>query len=185
MGDYVSVIVYIICAIALLNLLFAIAKDDWVRSRLIRWAVLNNKVEALRLLVGCEDAYAIMSALRGSDSGNLELKWIFSARIRYLVGMSSRAWSPYFRRERTVKLGDVLKALDKVSNIDYHYLNHVEYAIMSLKMWGLIDKDEYELLYNLATILNEVAEGSMERKAAEKNIRNLTNKFRNMVVGGD
>ena len=68
MGDYVSVIVYIICAIALLNLLFAIAKDDWVRSRLIRWAVLNNKVEALRLLVGCEDAYAIMSALRGPDS---------------------------------------------------------------------------------------------------------------------
>jgi len=45
-----------------------------IKSKIARWAVLRNKVEALRILVNDSGTYLIMSALRGPDTENENLQ---------------------------------------------------------------------------------------------------------------
>jgi len=152
-----------------------------LKSKIARWAVLRNKMEALRILVNQSDIYVIMSALRGPDTENEYLKWVFTARIRHLAGMDCESVGSNCRDEKVVSFKDVIEALKSVNADDRHYLNHVKMALMEFKYKGLIDRDEFLLLYELADILEKVAVGYYSRDGATTLIMNIAKKYRHLL----
>jgi len=125
-----------------------------IKSKIARWAVLRNKVEALRILVNDSGTYLIMSALRGPDTENENLKYIFTARIRCLAGMDCNGSSAYCRSKREISLGIVMEALKSVNTND--------------------------VLCELADIMEKVAEGYFTRETAETLIKSLVKRFKHM-----
>ena len=154
-----------------------------IKSKIARWAVLRNKVEALRILVNDSGTYLIMSALRGPDTENENLKYIFTARIRCLAGMDCNGSSAYCRSKREISLGIVMEALKSVNTNDVHYLRHVWSALGELKVLGVLDATEYRVLCELADIMEKVAEGYFTRETAETLIKSLVKRFKHMFEG--
>jgi len=102
----------------------------------------------LKKAVTDKDMYYIVSAVRGPDSQNDNLKYIFTARIRWLVGRNDEIASA-FRREKKVRLSTIVKAIEEVNEYDYHYLVHVGDALDEMVELGLISEREYGFLYKL------------------------------------
>jgi len=102
----------------------------------------------LRKVVTDEDTYLIVGAIRGPDSTNDSLKYIFTARIRWLAGINGEI--PFtLRGTSKVSLLDIALATEKVSECDQHYLAHVGHALDKMLKLGLISKREYDFLENL------------------------------------
>lgn len=102
----------------------------------------------LKKAVTDEEIYYIVSAVRGPDSENDNLKYIFTARIRWLLGKSEEIVSA-FRRVKEVPLSTIVKAIEEVKEYDYHYLVHVGEALDMLFKLGLISEREYHFLDKL------------------------------------
>ena len=151
-----------------------------LKSKIARWAVLRNRMEALKILVNESDIYNIMSALRGPDTQNYDLKYIFTARIRCLAGMDCESAGSYCREEKIVSLRDVIDALKSINADDEHYLGHVTEALIEFKHKGLIDRDEFLLLYELADIMKNVSIGYLTRETAETQVKRLAKRFKDM-----
>jgi len=154
-----------------------------IKSKVARWAVLRNKMEALRILVNDSEIYNIMAALRGPDTQNDDLKWIFTARLRYLVGMDCGGSGVRCRTKKEIRLWEVFEALKKVNEYDEHYLSHVELALFELMVKGLIDKEEYSLLRELADILQRAGVECITKHEAEDLIKKLAKKHRHLIKG--
>ena len=102
------------------------------------------------------DIYNIATALRGPDSWNSELKRIFTARIRALVGLKPNIdLSIEVRESSKIELDDIVYAILNVSRVDYHYLEHVKAALSSLSalLGSSADRRELEFLKELAYLL--------------------------------
>lgn len=151
-----------------------------LKSRIARWAVLRNKLEALKVLVNESDIYNIMSALRGPDTQNYDLKYIFTARIRHLAGMDCKRSDAHCRDKKVVSIRDVMEALKSINADDEHYLGHVTEALIEFKHKGLIDRDEFLLLYELADIMKKVSIGYFTRETAETLVKSLAKRFKGM-----
>jgi len=146
-------------------------------------AVLRNKMEALRILANEPDTYNIMASLRGPDTENDDLKWIFTARIRHLVGMDCERVGAICREEKIVSLRNVFEALKKVNANDEHYLRHASKALHELRAKGLIDRDEYSLLTELALILRDAGIEHITKDEAKDLIKKLAKKHRHLIEG--
>lgn len=130
----------------------------------------------LRKVVTDEDTYLIVGAVRGPDSTNDSLKYIFTARIRWLAGINGEI--PFtLRGTSRVSLSDIVYAIEEVSECDYHYLAHVGHALDKMLKLGLISKREYDFLeklrYGLVKLIDwrefEQIEGmNIIKKAIEK-----------------
>jgi len=152
-----------------------------LKSKIARWAVLRNKMEALKVLVNESDTYVIMSALRGPDTGNDDLKYIFTARIRHLAGMNCEGLGGSCRDVKEIRLKDVMEALKHIKEHDLHYLNHVYQALLELRYKGVIDDDEYVLLSELADILRKVANGYYSKDEAKQLILSLAENYKHLL----
>jgi len=108
--------------------------------------------------------YDVLAVLRGPDSENIPLKVLFTLRVRHIVFGDDCL---FCRKTKKINFADVLDALCTVTKYDYHYLAHVLSALDSLHSLRLIDKDEYEMLYDLADAYDEIAMAERyEEKAA-------------------
>ena len=128
---------------------------------------LQKKFEQFRELIAMHTFYDIASALRGPDTDNAGLKWIFSSRIRHLLGV--RAIAVTTRPRASIPLQWLEQALEKLTYRDSHYLFHVLSALSALHEVKAIDVREYWFLYYLADAYLTIAESlSSESKWIER-----------------
>ena len=111
-------------------------------------------------LLKIKGVYDLMTALRGpDDTSMINLKYLFTARIRAILGIEEPGVA---RREtREVEWQWVKSALEEAVNATQwscveHYLSHVQHALETL---AIVDKlrGEAEDLYKLATEIKYAA----------------------------
>lgn len=144
---------------------------------------LRNKLKVwiLRKVVNDQTLYDIVTAFRGCDSYNTVLKYLFTARIRYLAGMNPDDAFADVRVDKEIELWMLHRAVGSVSEADMHYLVHIMYAISALRWLKLIDEEEADMLNAIATILENVARGVKDRDTAENEIGELVKKYRGLI----
>ena len=144
---------------------------------------LRDKVKVLMLKKVLNDLtlYDVVSAIRGCDSGSRALKYLFTARIRYLAGLDPVNVEVDIRECRKVNLLMVYKALEEVSRTDIHCLDHIIVALDALRRLKLIDSEEAEMLEALATLLANVARGTIKRDTAREKIDELTKEYGKLI----
>jgi len=113
---------------------------------------LREKFEQFKALIAIPDFYNIAAAIRGPDTGNSSLKWIFTARIRYLIGVRNNGAA--IRTINKVHIEHVENAVLNLRKGDLHYLDHVQHALTALASLGAIDHEEHWFLYYLADALH-------------------------------
>ena len=120
----------------------------------------KEKIETLKQLLKDENIYNLVTALRGCDFYSPSLKRIFTARIRYLLGIEY----PHVAVRKTPKIKDsrLLRAILDVYEIKdcrmlYHYLGHVHSALDCLRQYNAIDRLEYEFLHDLRIFFETLA----------------------------
>ncbi len=126
---------------------------------------LEEAVKCLKTVAARWECYDVMTALRGPDLPHLNtLKWIFTGRIRALIGIKAggaeilRKDPVIDKRELDLALSEV-KVVCEYSHIPYttakeallHYLSHVQRALDGLDWLELISTGEYTFLYDLAS----------------------------------
>ena len=99
--------------------------------------------------------YDIATALRGPDSKHDSLKYIFTQRIRWLVGRSTEIIGD-FRVDGKIPLDVIVKAVLEVDETDRHFLDHVEYALDVLDELELIGIREFIFLGKLCYYLKKL-----------------------------
>jgi len=144
---------------------------------------LRNKLKVwmLRKVINDQTLYDIISAIRGCDSYNTVLKYLFTARIRCLAGMNIDDAFADVRVDKEIKLWMIYRAVESVSEADIHYLEHITYAINALRRLKLIDEKEADMLNAIATILIDVAKRAIDRDTARKKIEELTKKYKGLI----
>ena len=118
--------------------------------------------QMIKIVVGLledQDIWDLVTAFRGVDADSFNLKWIFTARIRYLAG--HRDATLYLRDKPTIGSSNLSQALIEAENMDLtgldHYLTHMEKALIVLHKAGLIDSEEYNFLRELSGFILEWA----------------------------
>jgi len=126
-------------------------------------------IQKIRKLITCKGVYDLMTALRGPDDvGMVNLKYIFTARIRAILGVEEPGVA---RREvRKVEWQWVKEALEEAVNATQwscveHYLRHVRNALATL---AIVDKlrGEAEDLIRLAIEIEHAAANVRFRHAS-------------------
>jgi len=135
----------------------------------------------LKVLVNEPDTYLIMTALRGPDTDNENLKYVFTARIRYLAGLDCRGLGRSCRVMKKIRLKDVIEALKYIKAYDFHYLNHVRQALLELRYKGVIDNEEFRVLSELVDIFRNVASGHYSKDEAMYLILSLAKKYKHLL----
>jgi len=106
--------------------------------------------------------YDIASALRGCDVENVELKEIFTARIRYYATIYATGEKASFlgviRTYKEIFIEDIERILEEDLSKYAHYLAHVNIALFALRdiyeeMGDVEAVRELEFLYNLSGML--------------------------------
>jgi len=143
------------------------------------WNVL--RVKALKKVVNNSTLYSVVSAIRGCDSGSTALKYLFTARIRYLAGLEQSNVPVDVRECRKISLLMIYKALEEVSRTDIHCLDHAVSALDALEKLELIDSEEAEVLRKIASILTEVARQWITRDEAVKTVKELAKKYSKII----
>ena len=98
--------------------------------------------------------YRIATAIRGPDFEANGLKWIFTMRIRRMVGLEFPSHSA--RNTREINAKDLEDAVNELLNqLPHnhfgvrHYLNHTYEAIEALRELQLFDREELDFLDDL------------------------------------
>ena len=111
-------------------------------------------VELIKNVV--KSLYSALKALRGPDVECDELKFIFTCRIRHLLGLTSIVYQP--REDPRVGLAVILNVLKFIFDESRtrselyalrHYLETISIALTVMNMYKLISDDEYDFLHNL------------------------------------
>ena len=144
---------------------------------------LRDKVKVLILKKVLNDStlYDVVTAIRGCDSGSRALKYLFTARIRYLAGLDPVNVEVDVREYGRINLLMIYEALGKVSRTDIHCLDHIVPALDALEKLELIDSKEAEVLREIASILNSVARQFMTRDEAVKAVNKLAEKYSDII----
>jgi len=136
----------------------------------------KDAFEKLQEIVKIAGIYDIVCGIRGPDSGNVSLKTIFTARLRYLVAGGDIGGGTT-RPSEKVNLHILANAVEKLSEADYHYLEHIDLAFHSLakifeKKNELRKAVECIFLDNLAIYLLDIIHTNrfLERRRISENI---------------
>lgn len=88
----------------------------------------------MQLDITTADGYNIACALRGPDSSNTVLKWVFTARIRALAGLALSGSHGLVRIDTlpVPYATDLRGLLPSLINRHYHFLNHARSAALAL-----------------------------------------------------
>ncbi len=112
-------------------------------------------IEELKKILADKDAYDLVSALRGDDYEFAAMKYVFTARIRYFLGIGSWAGvirdTEYISEERAedfkVEVENAIK-----QKMSLHYLDHILFALEALVKLKLMPEFEASELSALAMI---------------------------------
>ena len=140
----------------------------WLRRRLLRWLLRDG------------DVYYVVAALRGPDFPVPNLKYIFTSRVRHLLGVAAGFMD--VRREREISLRSVLKAAREArewySRSEHgfqHWYDHMLSAIIILRLMekraGTIT--ELEELRQLLTDIAFYARGDISGEELAERARQL------------
>jgi len=88
----------------------------------------------------------IAATLRGPDSQHGGLKWVFTCRLRHLLG----AKGGFTRPEPAIEMKELIRMIEEVDDVDLHYLSRVKEALSVMGKLGLIAEDECDVLFTLA-----------------------------------
>ena len=116
----------------------------------------HRSKNVLKTIAESKTLYDIVTALRGPDSKNSGLKYIFTSRIRHLALQLKISDTPHVGWERNTKYftsHNIAAAVMQLHPYDIHYLHHVLDALNSLHSLNLINTDEYICLSSLAQVL--------------------------------
>lgn len=141
----------------------------------------KEKINIFKSFAGNKVYYNIMCVLRGDDTTIEEIKWIFTARIRHLVGVSeSEVYTAIVRSRPHVSKIDVDILVNKLmgfGSADYlvlsHYLNHVMAAINSIGELGLMLPSECSALFDVAEGIISFLEGKISMETLFKRLQQL------------
>jgi len=142
---------------------------------------MEDEIKALRELINDKDTYNIITAIRGPDSCNYGLKWIFTARIRYLLGLRNLVVD--IRLSPAVGKRLLYSALEELTDADLHYLYHVSNALKSLHCTGVLDEEEYEFLQQLCDIYVKYLCYFEYREHIEVELTQLIEEYPQFIVG--
>lgn len=112
-----------------------------------------DKKDILKTVFNDEALYDIISATRGPDNEDEYIKYLFTARIRFLAGMGNNGYFAQIRSTKYVSEDMVKGFLAHLDNISKHYLVHVSTALIALERLKLIEADEYDFLTSLIVII--------------------------------
>ena len=139
------------------------------------------RVWLLKKVVNDPVLYDVITAIRGCDSTNSTLKYLFTSRIRYLAGLNPDNVNVNVRVNKEVELWMIYKAVDTVSETDAHCLTHIEYAINTLRRLKLIDEKEACMLSTIARTLILIATGEEDRDTVRKMIDKLAKEYEELI----
>jgi len=137
----------------------------------------SEVLELLKQLLQNEDAYQVIAAIRGPDTKqNHNLKYIFTARIRFYAGLELR----FLAVRQTGKLDietivDAAEEARKWAERDYsgclHFLGHVFDALHALMWMHKDDEKAFKELGDLkllASWMEDYARGWISREELER-----------------
>ena len=109
-------------------------------------------IEELKKILADKDAYDLVSAIRGNDYRFWSMKYIFTARIRYFLGIGS--WAGDIRDKRYISEEEVESFKREVEeaikvNMGSHYFDHILGALYILKNLKYMPEDEATQLQEL------------------------------------
>ena len=121
------------------------------------------KIKAIfNIIMGDVVSYHLVSAIRGPDFNAFNLKYLFTSRIRYLLGAEIESGisvrdEPFILSQWVqYAITELKKWIKKSPSGCYHYLDHVKDALCELKFLGFITKEEFKVLRNLTNIFQFV-----------------------------
>lgn len=106
--------------------------------------------ETLDIVATSGEIYNIVCGLRGPDSGNKYLKYIFTSRLRGIIGV----YGVNVREESTIEFEDIVNAILTMEKHDEHYLNHMYWSFKCL--YEISENREALFLSKLAEILDSM-----------------------------
>ena len=139
------------------------------------------RVRLLKKVVNDPVLYDVITAIRGCDSTNSALKYLFTSRIRYLAGLDPSNVNVDVRVNEEIKLRMIYKAVDTVSEVDAHCLSHIECAINALRKLKLMDEKEAYMLTAIARTLILIAIGEEDRDTVRKMIDKLAKEYEELI----
>ena len=115
--------------------------------------ITKEEFHEFRKLTRRKELYDLMTALRGTDYGYPFIKYLFTARIRYFLGVSKkygeiRTTKTIFPIDNLLVLKDIEQA--RKESMERHYFDHINSALEALKNNRLIKEDEWNILLNLS-----------------------------------
>jgi len=129
--------------------------------------VSEQLLDRLADLVEHEEVRAIVKAIRGPDTGNASLKWIFTARIRHLALRGRTHLIGQVRPGSTVDFNDIASALVTAAPEDAHLLEWSKLALAHMRLMLPEHRRELKFLEGLADALMSAAMSGEARSDLE------------------
>ena len=110
-------------------------------------------IEELKKILADRDAYDLVSAIRGDDYGFQYIEYVFTARIRYFLGVDG--WTALVREEPYITKEDATNFRIEVEtavkeNMRIEYFNYILLALEVLNRLQIMPELEVRRLRNLA-----------------------------------
>lgn len=123
---------------------------------------MKTKVNPFEVL-GDAEMYDVAAAMRGPDGDYEALKDVFTARIRYLVGIKPQGLLR-IRKKKAITKAMLRNATQEVitamnPRTIQHYIMHVEYALQRLRDRGIISAPEYKFLLPIIDTIRSYTTG--------------------------
>ena len=138
----------------------------------------TSKIDIFKDLLKDEDIYNLASAIRGNDYDYRNIKYLFTSRIRFLLGLDDSYGS--IRSLYSLSIPHVISILRDVGNarerhMESHYFDHVVSALDVLLDNEMIDRDEYTILTTLVVeMVKYIFHNSDSTDSIAKLLRELT-----------
>lgn len=105
--------------------------------------ITKEEFQEIRKLIKSKEVYDLMATLRGIDYDYPYLKYLFTARIRYFLGVSKRyakirTTKTIFSIEASIILKEIKRA--RKEHMKRHYFIHINSALGVLRDNKMVDK---------------------------------------------
>jgi hypothetical protein len=140
-------------------------------------------IDEFKRLLQNRNIYDLACALRGNDYGFGEIKYLFTGRIRYYLGIHPLSYWGVVRENKEINVYEVDRIIREIemmreAKAKDHYLDHISSALDVLRNEEIMPESEYSVLSSLcdeiALYLTDKQDSLKERLGT---IRSLLNKL--------